>query len=60
MRTSETPVEATDPGDVLTYTLGGTNAAQFDLDRSDGPAEDEGSPWTLRTLRLAAPRGRWR
>ena len=30
------PVEASDPGDVLTYSLSGTNAASFDINRATG------------------------
>ena len=30
------PVEANDPGDVLTYSLGGNNAGSFDIVRSSG------------------------
>ena len=30
------PVVATDPGDVLTYSLGGTDEASFDIDRATG------------------------
>ena len=30
------PVVATDPGDVLTYSLSGTDAAMFDIDRATG------------------------
>ena len=37
------PVAATDPGDVLTYTLGGTDAALFSLDRATGQLKTKGS-----------------
>ena len=37
------PVEATDSGDVLTYSLGGDHAAQFDLDRATGQLRTKGS-----------------
>ena len=34
---------ATDPnGDTLTYTLGGTDAASFNIDRGERPANDQG------------------
>ena len=36
-------VEATDSGDVLTYSLGGEHAAQFDLDRATGQLRTKGS-----------------
>ena len=34
---------ATDPGDVLTYTLGGTDAALFSLDRATGQLQTKGA-----------------
>ena len=37
------PVAATDPGDVLTYTLGGTNADLFSLDRATGQLRTKGA-----------------
>ena len=36
--------DGTDVADVLTYTLGGTDAASFDIVRSFGPAADQGGP----------------
>ena len=40
------PVAATDPdnGDTLTYTLGGADAASFDIVSTSGQAADEGGP----------------
>ena len=35
-------VEATDSGDVLTYSLSGEHAAQFDLDRATGQLRTKG------------------
>ena len=37
------PVRATDPGDVLTYLLSGTNANQFDIDRATGQLKTKGA-----------------
>ncbi len=37
------PVEATDSGDVLTYSLNGDHAAQFDLNRATGQLRTKGS-----------------
>ena len=37
------PVEATDSGDVLTYSLSGDHAAQFDIDRATGQLRTKGS-----------------
>ncbi len=36
------PVVATDSGDVLTYSLGGTNASVFDIDRATGQLRTKG------------------
>ena len=43
------PVSATDPdaGDTLTYTLGGTDAASFDIVTTSGSCRPK-PPWTMR------------
>ena len=50
------PVTATNPdrSDSLTYTLSGTDAASFDIDRATGQLKTKAVPWTTRP-RSATP-----
>ena len=59
------PVRASDPGDVLTYSLSGANANQFDIDRATGQLmtkeplnrEDIGTPFTQTVIVTATDPG---
>ena len=55
-----TPVRATDPeNDTLEYTLEGTDAASFDIDRTRDSCRRRRA-WTTTTRRSRATRSRWR